>query len=142
MDIVEQALRYIESQFERGETFDQPEKAAQYFCLRLGVREREVFACAFLDNRHRLIETEDMFLGTIDGANVHAREVVKSALKHNAGAVVFAHNHPSGVPEPSKSDEAITTRLKDALALVDIRVLDHIIVGGSSHCSFAERGLI
>ena len=142
MNIVEEALEYISSQYERGETFDNPKKAAQFFCLRLGLKESEVFTVAFLDNRNRLIAVEEMFFGTIDGASVHPREVVKSALKHNAGAVVFAHNHPSGTPEPSSSDKALTTRLIDALALIDIRVLDHIIVGGSTHVSFAKRGLI
>ena len=141
-DIVREALDYIGTQYVRGETFLNSEKSGAYFCLRLGLRENEVFSVAFLDTRHRLISVEEMFFGTIDGASVHPREVVKSALKHNAGAVVFAHNHPSGTPEPSSSDKALTTRLIDALALIDIRVLDHIIVGGSTHVSFAERGLI
>jgi DNA repair protein RadC len=104
--------------------------------------EREVFGCLFLDNRHRLIALEEMFLGTIDGASVHPREVVKRALKLNAAAVILAHNHPSGVAEPSQADELITARIRDALALVDIRVLDHLVVGGTTVTSFAERGLI
>jgi DNA repair protein RadC len=95
-----------------------------------------------LDSRHRLIRALELFRGTIDGASVHPREVVKEALRHNAAACVFAHNHPSGVAEASQADELITRRLREALALVDIRVLDHIIVGGGEALSFAERGLL
>ena len=101
----------------------------------------EIFAVLFLDQRHRVIKFEEMFQGTIDGANVYPREVVKKALHHNAAAVILAHNHPSGVAEPSQSDERITQRLKDALALVDIRVLDHFVIGDDI-VSFAERGLL
>ena len=96
----------------------------------------------FLDNRHRLIAYEELFHGTIDGASVHPREVVKSALRYNAAAVILAHNHPSGVAEPSQADQRITKRLQDALTLVDIRVLDHFVVGDGEPVSFAERGLI
>ena len=97
----------------------------------------------FLDNRHRVIAFEELFTGTIDGTSVHPREVVRTALFHNAAAVILAHNHPSGVAEPSQADEQITRRLKDALALVDVRTLDHIIIGdGDSSVSFAERGLL
>jgi DNA repair protein RadC len=109
--------------------------------LHLGPLEHEVFACLFLDNRHRVIEYQELFRGTIDGASVHPREVVREAMRTNAAAVIFAHNHPSGVAEPSQSDLRITQRLKDALALVDVRVLDHFIVG-SGIVSFAERGLL
>ena len=105
-------------------------------------REAEAFGCLFLDNRHRLIAFEILFHGTVDGASVHPREVVKRALEHNSAAVIFAHNHPSGVAEPSQADELITRRLRDALALVDIRVLDHVIVGLERCVSFAERGLL
>ena len=101
-----------------------------------------MFSVIFLDNRHRVISFEIMFRGTIDGSSVYPREVVKTALKHNAAATIFAHNHPSGDPEPSKADESITQRLKEALALVDIRVLDHLVVGSSEIVSFAERGLL
>ena len=104
--------------------------------------EREVFTILFLDNRHRLIRFDEVFHGTIDGASVHPREVVKLALARNAAAVILAHNHPSGVAEPSQADELITVRLRDALALVDIRVLDHLVVGGTTVTSFAERGLL
>jgi DNA repair protein RadC len=96
----------------------------------------------FLDNRNRVIECVEMFRGTIDGATVHPREVVKEALGRNAAAVIFAHNHPSGVAEPSQADELITRRLKEALSLVDIRVLDHLVVGGNVVTSFAEQGLL
>jgi len=96
----------------------------------------------YLDNQHRLIKYEELFFGTIDGASVHPREVVKHALKYNAAAVIFAHNHPSGVAEPSQADQRITDRLKSALLLVDVRVLDHMIVGDKEVLSFAERGLL
>jgi len=110
--------------------------------LHLAKREREVFAVMFLDNRHRLLAYEELFFGTIDGASVHPREVVKAALAHNAAAVILSHNHPSGVAEPSQADQRITQRLKDALGLVDVRVLDHLIVGEGEPVSFAERGLL
>ncbi|MBT3710912.1 MAG: DNA repair protein RadC, partial [Gammaproteobacteria bacterium] len=103
---------------------------------------REVFACLYMDNQHRLIKYEELFFGTIDGASVHPREVGKHALKHNAAAVIFAHNHPSGVAEPSQADQRITDRLKSALLLVDVRVLDHMIVGDREVLSFAENGLL
>ena len=119
-----------------------PKTVRDYLAVHYAGREREVFSCLFLDNRHRLIAVEEMFLGTVDGASVHPREVVKRALKLNAAAVILAHNHPSGVAEPSQADELITVRIRDALALVDIRVLDHLIVGGTTVTSLAERGLI
>ena len=108
---------------------------------RLRDNPAEVFACLFLDNRHRVIAYEELFRGTIDGASVHPREVVKRALHFNTAAVILAHNHPSGIAEPSQADERITQRLKDALALVDIRLLDHMIIGDDV-VSFAERGLL
>lgn len=101
----------------------------------------ELFSVPFLDNRHGVIQYKEMFRGTIDGASVFPREVVKMALSCNASAVIFSHNHPSGVAEPSRADESITKRLKDALALVDVRVLDHLIIG-SEITSFAERGIL
>ena len=100
----------------------------------------EVFACLYLDNRHRVLHFEELFRGTIDGASVHPREVVKAALHRNAAAVILAHNHPSGVAEPSAADRQITERLKSALQLVEIRVLDHLVVGDQDCVSFAERG--
>ncbi len=109
---------------------------------RLRDRDHEVFCCLFLDNRHRVICFDEVFRGTLDGASVHPRDVVKLALARNAAAVILAHNHPSGVAEPSQADELITGRLREALALVDIRVLDHIVVGDAACVSFAERGLL
>jgi len=109
---------------------------------KLAAKESEAFAVLFLDNQHKLISYEELFYGTIDGSSVHPRVVVKRALEVNAAAVIFAHNHPSGVTEPSQADQRITDRLKSALLLVDIRVLDHIIVGAGEEMSFAERGLI
>ena len=119
-----------------------PGTVRKFLKLKLTEQEREVFAVLFLDNQHRLIEYEELFFGTIDGASVHPREVAKSALKHNAAAVIFAHNHPSGLAEPSQADQRITDRLKSALSLLDIRVLDHMIVGDAAVFSFAERGLL
>jgi len=125
-----------------GEALTSPEDTKRFLSLKIGHLEHEVFCCLFLDNRHRVISFDHMFNGTIDGASVYPREVVKAALKHNAAAVIFTHNHPSGEPEPSQTDQRLTERLKNALALVDIRVLDHLVIGGSSSVSFAERGLI
>jgi DNA repair protein RadC len=102
----------------------------------------EVFAVLFLDNRHRVLAFEELFRGTIDGASVHPREVVRRALQLNAAAVILSHNHPSGVAEPSQSDQRITTRLREALALVDIRVLDHLVIGDGNCCSLAQLGLL
>lgn len=119
-----------------------PAATREFLTRVLATRPYEVFCVLFLDNRHRVIAMSELFRGTIDGASVHPREVLRSALSHNAAAVVFAHNHPSGVAEPSQADELITRRLREALALVDIRVLDHLIVAGSECSSFAERGLI
>ncbi len=119
-----------------------PADTRDFLMLHMAELEHEVFACLFLDTRHRVISYQELFQGTIDGSSVHPREVVKAALKLNAAAVIFAHNHPSGVAEPSTADERITRRLKDALALVEVRVLDHVIVGSNETTSFAERGLI
>jgi DNA repair protein RadC len=119
-----------------------PRATREYLRSALSAREHEVFACLWLDNRHRVLEFQEIFRGTVDGASVHPREVVKEALARNAAAVILAHNHPSGVAEPSQADELITDRLRDALALVDIRVLDHIVVGGNQMVSFTERGLL
>ena len=102
----------------------------------------EVFAVLFLDNRHRVIAFEEMFRGTIDGASVHPREVVRRSLQHNAAALILCHNHPSGVAEPSQADRRITARLSDALGLIDVRVLDHLIIGDQECCSMARRGLL
>jgi DNA repair protein RadC len=118
-----------------------PDESKDYVKLQLAERPYEVFACLLLDSRHRVIAFEELFRGTIDGCSVHPREVVKAALAHNAAAVILAHNHPSGNAEPSQADRRITERLRDALALVDVRVLDHLVVG-QEVVSFAERGLV
>ena len=118
-----------------------PQESKDYVKLQLSERPYEVFACLFLDNRHRVIAFEELFRGTIDGCSVHPREVVKATLAHNAAAVILAHNHPSGNGEPSQADRRITERLRDALALIDVRVLDHLVVG-QDVVSFAERGLL
>jgi DNA repair protein RadC len=141
--IIDAALKILESRIEYKprEAITSPESAQQYLKLRLAGRERETFAALYLDNRHRVIAYEEIFHGTIDGCSVHPREVVKLALQHNAAAVIFAHNHPSGIAEPSRADEQITQRLKEALTILDVRALDHLIIGDDV-VSFAERGLM
>ncbi|WP_018233353.1 RadC family protein [Thioalkalivibrio thiocyanodenitrificans] len=139
--VLEMGRRHLSETLARGEALGNPDDTRRYLSARLRDYPFEVFACLFLDNRHRVITFEELFRGTIDGASVHPREVVRRALVHNAAAVILAHNHPSGVAEPSRSDEAITRRLREALALVDIRVLDHVVVGDEL-VSFAERGLL
>ena len=141
-EILSMAKKLIKSKFVRGQTLTTPEATRNFLMMELALLEHEVFYCIFLDNQHRVIKTECCFKGTIDGANVYPREVVKRALKLNAKALILAHNHPSGIPEPSEADRAITRRLIDALGLVDIRVLDHFIIGGTEHFSFAEHGLL
>jgi len=142
--IIEQALAILEARLKREIklTITCPDDSTKFLRLKLAEREHEVFAVMFLDNRHQLIEYTEMFNGTIDGASVYPREVLKKALSVNASAVILAHNHPSGIPEPSSADERITVRLKEALGLVDIRTLDHIIVGSDSTVSLAERGIL
>ncbi len=139
--VLEMARRYLFEGMQRGESLGSPEDTRHYLASQLRDVPHEVFAALFLDQRHRVICYEELFRGTIDGANVYPREVVKKALQHNAAALIFAHNHPSGVAEPSQADERITHRLKDALSLVDIRVLDHFVIGDEI-VSFAERGLL
>lgn len=141
-DIVKQALEHIAAQYGPRRVFNNAKEVGEYFCLRLGLNEREVFSVAFLDSQLRMIEVEDMFFGSINSASVHPREVVKLALKYNAGAVVFAHNHPSGITKPSAQDRELTKDLKKALSLFEVNVVDHIVVGGSDHLSFSEHGLI
>jgi DNA repair protein RadC len=140
--VLELARRYFGAQLERGAAFTAPDGAARYLQAHLSGQPREIFVALFLDTRHRLITTEDLFQGTIDGASVHPREVVRRALFHNAAAVIVGHNHPSGVAEPSADDRRITTRLREALALVDVRLLDHLVVGAGEVVSLAERGLL
>ncbi len=127
---------------QRGTSFTSPAAVKEYLFAKLSGFEHEVFAVLFMDTQHRLIEYREMFHGTIDSAEVHPREVVKEALRLNAAALVISHNHPSGNPEPSAADRVLTKRLREALSMVDVRVLDHIIVGGTKTTSFAERGLI
>jgi DNA repair protein RadC len=142
--IIESALKILETRISYSSnepSLTSPQASKDFVKLKLATYEHEVFACVFLDNRNRVITFEEMFRGTIDGASVYPREVVKACLSHNAAAVIFAHNHPSGTTEPSQADIAITERLKKALALIDVRVLDHLIVG-EDVTSFAERGLL
>ena len=140
--IMATAMDIVTRRFKRGNSFTAPHETISYLSLKHAELEHEVFSVLFLDNRNRLLAYEAMFRGTIDGASVYPREVVKQALAVNAAAVILTHNHPSGVAEPSQADIQITERIKKALALVDIRVLDHIIVAGMENVSFAERGLI
>jgi DNA repair protein RadC len=134
--------RFTLEEMRRGPVLSNPSAVRDHLLTHYAGAEREIFAVLYLDNRHRVICMEELFAGTIDGASVHPREVVKLALARNAAAVILAHNHPSGVAEPSQADELITTRLRDALALVDIRTLDHFIVAAGQVVSFAERGLL
>ena len=141
--VIEAAIGFLEEKTQHyGEALTSPTTTRRYLQLRIGVREREVFTVLFLNSQHGVIAVEELFQGTIDGAAVYPREVVKSALKHNAAAVILAHNHPSGVVEPSAADRRITERLQQSLGLLDIRVLDHVIVSTTGYCSFAEQGLI
>ncbi len=140
--VLEMAQRHLQHALERGEALTSPDLTRRFLSARLRHRQHEVFACLFLDNRHRVLRFDELFRGTIDAASVYPREVVKQALACNAAAVILAHNHPSGVAEPSQADRHITRRLQDALALVDIRVLDHLVVGDGEAVSFAERGLL
>jgi DNA repair protein RadC len=140
--VLEMGRRHLSEKFERGGPLLSPGHTARFLQSRLRDYPYEVFAVLFLDNRHRVLAFEELFRGTIDGASVHPREVVRRALRHNAAAVILSHNHPSGVAEPSQADQRITGRLRDALALVEVRVLDHLIVGDGDCCSLAERGLL
>ena len=140
--VMAMARRALAQPMKAAPVFDAPERVKQYLALHLGGREQEVFAVMFLDSQHRLLALVDMFHGTLTQTSVYPREVVKRALALNAGAVVLAHNHPSGVAEPSRADEFLTQTLKSALQLVDVRVLDHVIVGHGQVVSMAERGLL
>lgn len=139
--VLEMAKRHLFEKLRRGDALCSVTQTREYLQSQMQGCSQEVFACLFLDNRHRVISFEKMFYGTIDSASVYPREVVRLALKNNAAAVILTHNHPSGVAEPSQADEQITKRLKEALALVDIRVLDHFVIGDEV-VSFAERGLL
>lgn len=140
--VLEMSRRHLQESLERGEGLTSPALTRQYLLACLRDQPQEQFCCLFLDSQHRVICFETLFYGTIDAACVYPREVVTRSLQHQAAALILAHNHPSGIAEPSQADERITRRLIDALKLVDIRVLDHFVVGDGEVVSFAERGLI
>jgi DNA repair protein RadC len=139
---LELGTRHLAAGLARGEALTDPHRAGDYFARRLRGLTHEVFACLFLDTRHRAIAFEELFRGTLDGAEVHPREVLKRCLAHNAAAVMLGHNHPSGSSEPSAADRAVTARLREALQLIDVRLLDHFVIGDGPPCSLALRGWI
>jgi DNA repair protein RadC len=140
--VIDAALELLSQRIAKGPLLASPRAVKDYLRLRFADLQHEVFCLLYLDKRHRLIACEDIFRGTIDGASVHPREVVKAALRHNAAAVICAHNHPSHNAEPSQADELITSRLKEVLSLVDIRLLDHLVVSAVGTVSLAERGVL
>jgi DNA repair protein RadC len=139
--VLEMARRHLAARLEPLDTLDGPASTRAFLTARLRHQPEEAFACLFLDNRHRVLAFETLFHGTVNGASVHPRKVVRRCLDHNAAAVIAAHNHPSGVAEPSTSDQSLTRRLREALELVDVRLLDHFVIGDEV-VSFAERGLM
>jgi DNA repair protein RadC len=141
-DVLGAAEDILRRRLERMGALTTPNDSAEFLRMRIGHLLHEEFHAIWLDNRHHVIAIDRLFNGTINGASVHPREIVRTALKHNAAAVVFAHNHPSGSPEPSTADRTITVRLREALSLIDVRVLDHVIVGAQQTTSMAERGLL
>ena len=140
--IIAKAVEILQSRFKRGPLFSQPDEVATYLGLKLADRKSEVFSVLFMDNRQRMIEFREMFLGTVNQSHVSLREIVRVALELNAAILAFAHNHPSGDPSPSRNDITLTRKLAIALSLFDIEVIDHIIVGAEGFFSFAEHGLI
>jgi DNA repair protein RadC len=140
--VLEMAYRHLGERLHRDAALTSSQDTKQYLLARLRDRPHEVFCCLFLDNRHRPLAIEELFTGTINGTTVYPREIVKRTLRHNAAAVILAHNHPSGVAEPSRADELLTARLKAALDLIDVRVLDHFVIGDGEVISFSERGLL
>ena len=138
--VLEMGRRHLAQGLQRGDALNNPQATQQYLQAQLRDRDHEIFACLFLDNQNRVIRYQELFRGTIDAAAVYPREVVKQALAEGAAAVILAHNHPSGVAEPSVADRAITERLQQALNIMDIRVLDHLVVGDGHCVSFAQRG--
>jgi DNA repair protein RadC len=140
--VVEISRRALQEEMKSGDALNSPRAVREFLQLLLRARQQEVFVALFLDAQHRVISSEELFQGTLTQTSVYPREVVKRALHHNAAAVIFAHNHPSGVAEPSQSDQLLTDALKQALTLVDVRVLDHFIVAGAGCLSFAEKGLL
>ena len=141
-EVLQQARRVLSQRVRRGATMSSPQAVKDYLRLEIGVLEHEVFCVLFLDAQHRIIALKQMFRGTVTQTSVYPREVVKESLAMNAAAVILAYNHPSGAAEPSRADEFLTQTLKAALALVDVRVLDHLVVAGADVSSFAERGLL
>ena len=140
--VIDVARQVVERSVSKGVKLNSPTRVREFLWLKLAGYDHEVFGAIFMDTQHRVIEFSELFHGTLDSASVYPREVVKAALHHNAGAVIFTHNHPSGEPDPSDADRRITQRLKEALGLIEVRVLDHIVVGGSDSVSFAERGYL
>ena len=140
--IFEMSRRALKEQMQARDVLTSPQQVRDYLCLKLGSLTREVFVVLFLDAQNRVLAYEELFSGTLTQTSVYPREVVKRALHHNAASVIFAHNHPSGIAEQSRADELLTTALKQALALIDIRVLDHFVVAGNTTLSFAEQGLL
>jgi len=141
-DVIAAASTILETKLRNGQPISSLNDIRIFLASRLAGREAEVFSVVFLDNRHCVLEYEEMFYGTLNGCAVYPREVARRALQHNAAAVFFSHNHPAGSSLPSRADEVLTNRLKEALALVDVRVLDHIVIGDGEYVSFAERGLL
>jgi DNA repair protein RadC len=141
-DVLAAAEDILRRKLERQGAIGSPRDSARFLRMRLGHLPHEEFHAVWLDTRHQVLAVDKLFNGSIDGASIHPREVVRSALRHNAAAVIFAHNHPSGNPEPSAADRVITNRLRDALTLIDVRVLDHIVIGAQETTSMAERGLM
>jgi DNA repair protein RadC len=139
---IEIARRSLQEKLKASAALSSPQAVRDYLRLRLAARKEEVFLCIWLDAQHKAIDVQQAFTGTLTQTSVYPREIVKSALRYNAAAVIFAHNHPSGVAQPSQSDELLTRNLRDALALVEVKVLDHFIVAGHQAISFAERGLL
>jgi len=140
--VLEVARRCMAAELRAGSALTSPGTVRDYLRLALAAREHEVFVCLWLDAQHRVISCDEVFRGTLSQTSVYPREIVKAALGRNAAAVIFAHNHPSGVAQPSQADELLTRQLKEALSLVDVKVLDHFIVAGNQCLSFAERGLL
>lgn len=139
---LELGRRFLAEKLQRADALNSPEDVRCYLQARLRDLPHEVFGCLFLDNRHRVLVFEELYRGTLNGTAVYPRGVVERALRHNAAAVILVHNHPSGVAEPSRADEVLTARLKEALALIEVRLLDHLIVGDGEMVSFSERGLL
>jgi DNA repair protein RadC len=139
---IKRALKLLEKRIRTRELLSAPDAVRNYLRFLLHGREHEVFVCVFLDAQNRVIAVEELFRGTLTQTSVYPREIVKAALAHNAAAVILAHNHPSGIAEPSRADELLTQTLKQALSLVEIKTLDHFVIAGASAVSFAERGLL